>query len=147
MSEGSSADEKPRQRTPAQTAALQRARLKAIEVRQKNKELRDKQREVDRIAIEQRKRENSERIQREYEALTTARRKVPGDDSNAMKVVRIASLVPSISISHATNGKVTTRHVQIIYPCTRTFHMHFVTGSQHMVRNSSENNCEQIAFP
>ena len=52
--------------------ALQRARIKALEVRQKNKELRDKQREIDRAAIEQTKRQNSERVQREYESLVSA---------------------------------------------------------------------------
>ena len=52
--------------------ALQRARIKALEVRQKNKELRDKQREIDRIAVEQTKKQNSERIQREYDSLVSA---------------------------------------------------------------------------
>ena len=40
-------------RTPAQMEALQRARIKALEVRQKHEELRDKQKEIDRAAIEQ----------------------------------------------------------------------------------------------
>ena len=36
-------------RTPAQIEALQRARVKALEARQRNNELRDKQKEIDRI--------------------------------------------------------------------------------------------------
>ena len=59
-------------RTPAQMEALQRARVKAIEVRQKNKELHDKQREIDRAAVEQTTRQNNERIQREYDSLVSA---------------------------------------------------------------------------
>ena len=59
-------------RTPAQMEALQRARIKALEVRQKHEELRDKQKEIDRAAVEQTKRQNSERIQREYESLVSA---------------------------------------------------------------------------
>ena len=58
-----------KERTPAQIEALQRARVKAAEVRAKNKELRDKQKEIHRAALEKTRRENSERIQREYEAL------------------------------------------------------------------------------
>ena len=61
-------------RTPAQIEALQRARIKALEVRQRNKELRDKQKEIDRAAVEQTKRQNSERIQREYECLVSTTR-------------------------------------------------------------------------
>ena len=67
----STASVKPR--TPAQMEALQKARMKALEVRQRNKELRDKQREIDRVAIEQTKKQNSERIQREYESLVSAK--------------------------------------------------------------------------
>ena len=66
----STASVKPR--TSAQMEALQRARVKALEVRQRNKELRDKQKEIDRAAVEQTKRQNSERIQREYESLVSA---------------------------------------------------------------------------
>ena len=45
-------------RSPQQLEILARARVKAAEVRAKNKDLRDKQREIDRIAVEQTKREN-----------------------------------------------------------------------------------------
>ena len=57
------------QRTAAQLEALNRARVKAAEVRQQNKALRDKQKEIERAAVEKTKKEHSERVQREYDAL------------------------------------------------------------------------------
>ena len=60
--------EKPK-RTEAQIRALELARKKANEVRAKNAEDRKKSREIERAAVDKTKRENSERIQREYEAL------------------------------------------------------------------------------
>ena len=60
--------EKPK-RTEAQMKALELARQKANAVRSKNAEERKKAKEIERAAVEQTRRENSERIQREYDAL------------------------------------------------------------------------------
>ena len=51
--------------------ALKRAREKANSVRRANAEERKKSKEIEKAAIETTKRANSERIQREYEALVT----------------------------------------------------------------------------
>ena len=63
-------------RTPAQMEALQRARVKALEVRQRNKELRDKQKEIDRIAVEQTKKQTGRGVltDEKQEAIEQAQR-------------------------------------------------------------------------
>ena len=59
-----------KERTPAQIDALNRARLKAQEVRAQNKQLRDKQKEIDKATMEEVKRAKVEKIEKEYSALS-----------------------------------------------------------------------------
>ena len=58
-----------KERTPAQIDALNRARIKAQEVRSQNKSLRDKQKEIDKTAMEEVKRAKVEKIEKEYTAI------------------------------------------------------------------------------
>ncbi len=58
----------------ARLLALAKARERAMVVRAEKKQLRDKEKEIERLAVQQTKKENSERIQREYEALTTSKK-------------------------------------------------------------------------
>ena len=58
-----------KERTPAQIDALNRARIKAHEVRSQNKSLRDKQKEIDKTAMEEIKRAKVEKIEKEYSAI------------------------------------------------------------------------------
>ena len=57
---------RPSVRTPAQVEALQKARLKAAEVRAKNTELRRKERELINAQLEDKRRLREESIQREH---------------------------------------------------------------------------------
>ena len=59
-----------RPRTEAQMLALSRAREQAMAVRQQNAELRRKQAEIDRAHVAKTKREENERIEREFAALS-----------------------------------------------------------------------------
>lgn len=58
-----------KERTPAQIDALNRARMKAQQVRSENKSLRDKQKEIDKTAMEEVKRAKVEKIEKEYTAI------------------------------------------------------------------------------
>ena len=62
-----------KERSPAQIEALNRARLKAAEVRASNKDLRIKQREIDKNAMEAIKKQKVERIEQQYSALKQAK--------------------------------------------------------------------------
>ena len=55
-----------KERTPAQLEALQKARVKAAEVRAKNTELRRKERELVNAQLEEKRRLREESIQREH---------------------------------------------------------------------------------
>jgi len=56
-----------RERTPAQMEALERARIKAAEVRARNTELRRKEREVVNAQLQENRRIREEKIQQEYQ--------------------------------------------------------------------------------
>jgi len=56
-----------RERTPAQMEALERARIKAVEVRARNTELRRKEREVVNAQLQENRRIREEKIQQEYQ--------------------------------------------------------------------------------
>ena len=60
---------RPSARTPAQLEALQKARVKAAEVRAKNTELRRKERDLVNAQLEENRRLREESIQREYAEL------------------------------------------------------------------------------
>ena len=58
-----------RPRTEAQMLALQRAREQAMMVRQQNADLKRKQQEIDRAVLAKAKRDERERIEREYDQI------------------------------------------------------------------------------
>ena len=60
--------------------ALKRAREKANSVRRANAEERKKSKEIEKAAIETTKKANSERIQREYDALVSKPEEVQGEE-------------------------------------------------------------------
>ena len=73
-----------KERTPAQLEALQRARVKAAEVRAKNTELRRKERELVNAQLEEKRRLREESIQREHaERFRAKEEMVDGEPSRA----------------------------------------------------------------
>ena len=64
--EPSNESSRPSVRTPAQLEALQKARVKAAEVRAKNAELRRKERDLVNAQLEESRRLREASIQREY---------------------------------------------------------------------------------
>ena len=65
-----------KERTPLQLETLKRAREKAAIVRSENAIARQKQKEIDRNAAETVKKQNSEKLEREYAALAENKEKV-----------------------------------------------------------------------
>ena len=69
-----------RVRTPAQVAALEAARQKAMKVRAEKAELNRKEKELARAAVERERRERAAKIQAEYEALSQPTDPLPPPD-------------------------------------------------------------------
>ena len=71
-----------RPRTELQKAALEKARIKALQVRQENAALRKQERELDVARAAKVKEDRSRRVQEEYEEIQSGRErpKVPEDD-------------------------------------------------------------------
>jgi len=71
-----------RPRTDLQKAALEKARVKALQVRQENAALRKQERELDVARAAKLKEDRSRRVQEEYEEIQSGRErpKVPEDD-------------------------------------------------------------------
>ena len=73
-----------RPRTDLQKAALEKARVKALQVRQENAALRKQERELDVARAAKVKEDRSRRVQEEYEEIQSGRErpKVPEDDDD-----------------------------------------------------------------
>ena len=73
-----------RPRTELQKAALEKARVKALQVRQENAALRKQERELDVARAAKVKEDRSRRVQEEYEEIQSGRErpKVPEDDDD-----------------------------------------------------------------
>ena len=74
---------RPSARTPAQLEALQKARVKAAEVRAKNAELRRKERDLVNAQLEENRRLREESIQREYAERFQAKDEAPAEEEGA----------------------------------------------------------------
>ena len=81
--EPSNESSRPSARTPAQLEALQKARVKAAEVRAKNTELRRKERDLVNAQLEENRRLREESIQREYAERFQTKDEAPAEEEGA----------------------------------------------------------------
>jgi hypothetical protein len=103
-------------RTEAQTLALQKAREQAMMVRQQNAELKRKQQEIDRAVLAKAKRDERERIEREYDHLHST----PAKEAEVMeadeKPARKRKPARKVIVTEVSSGSDTEEEVQVVLP-------------------------------
>ena len=117
-----------RPRTEAQTHALQKAREQAMMVRQQNAELKRKQQEIDRAVLAKAKRDERERIEREYDHLHStppeeaevmeADEKPVGSEAPVTTSGRSRKRKPArkVIVTEVSSGSDTEEEVQVVLP-------------------------------
>ena len=113
-------------RSGAQVAALQRAREKAMQVRQANAELKRKQQEIDRATLARAKAEERERIEREYQALhstDSTREESTREESTRENEVaekpRKRKPARKVIVTEASSGSEEEDEVEVVLPRER----------------------------
>ena len=105
-----------RPRTEAQMLALQRAREQAMMVRQQNADLKRKQQEIDRAVLAKAKRDERERIEREYDHLHST----PPEEAEVMeadeKPARKRKPARKVIVTEVSSGSDTEEEVQVVLP-------------------------------
>ena len=103
-------------RTEAQTLALQKAREQAMMVRQQNAELKRKQQEIDRAVLAKAKRDERERIEREYDQIHST----PPEEAEVMeadeKPARKRKPARKVIVTEVSSGSDTEEEVQVVLP-------------------------------
>ena len=105
-----------RPRTEAQTHALQKAREQAMMVRQQNADLKRKQQEIDRAVLAKAKRDERERIEREYDQIHSTPPKEEEVEEEEEKKPRKRKPARKVIVTEASSGSETEEEVEVVLP-------------------------------
>jgi hypothetical protein len=115
--QGSKVQKRPR--TEAQIHALQKAREQAMIVRQQNAELKRKQQEIDRATLAKAKRDERQRIEREYDALHSKVEEDHTDEPQSRSEEgkpRKRKPARKVIVTEASSGSETDEEVEVVLP-------------------------------